>query len=774
MNRAASVQTGRRTRRKSSAVVAALAVLGLSAASLSAKDEQAHFALFENGRFEQSNLQNWTAEGKAFEGGPTPKGVVPEADGTGSVKKELRQNWKRTPGLYTQPPLSGCDGKAFANSFHPQLLNRATGSLTSIPFVIQKDYLSFQLAGGRATCPGAFAVNLIADGKIVRQGIPKGKEFSRCSFDVRALKGRKAQIRIYDEQVLHGGWIAAGGFAGTDAPTADWIVDEEIPIVRRVSEKRTFTCDQRYLNIPATRKFPDDAVKLVVDGRVVQEICMSVCDEKDAEFWQFIDLSLWQGKNATLTMTGWSASKNPLAGAVLDDHIRGLDNLYDEKYRPQFHFTPIQGWNNDVNGTVYYDGEYHLFYQYDPSRGGNIGRNMHWGHAVSKDLFHWKHLPIALGVDPQRGQNYSGSAVVDFNNVAGFQKGSQKTLIAFYTRRKPYMFLVHDFDVDSSDQCMAYSTDRGRTWTHVDKPAVRGITGKNRDPKVFWHEESGKWIMAFAIRNGYDFYSSDNLKDWKRESRAKGGNDCPDIFKLEVDGDPEKVKWIIVNGGGACAIGDFDGKQFSIEARTRAVYGPFSATQTFNNTSDDGKRRIQMSWFHFSPRGLPCRQMISLPVELTLRTTDEGVRMFANPAREIASLRTEERTYPDTDLSKGPLKITDLPWELTDMALTLGLKGAKQLNMSVWGHGMSYDTESRTLNLGRSKVKVKPKDGRVKLRVLVDRCSVDVCANDGRAFLMDGMYPDRNKPAFECSAEGGAAAVKHITFHRLKSIWHKR
>jgi len=121
------------------------------------------------------------------------------------------------------------------------------------------------------------------------------------------------------------------------------------------------------------------------DGRVVQEICMSVCDAKDAEFWQFIDLEPWRGKDVTLAMTGWSASADPLGGVVLDDCIRGLDNRFDEPNRPQFHFTPIQGWNNDVNGTVYHDGEYHLFYQYDPSRGGDIGHNMHWGHAVSTD-----------------------------------------------------------------------------------------------------------------------------------------------------------------------------------------------------------------------------------------------------------------------------------------------------------------------------------------------------------------------------------------------------
>ena len=125
-----------------------------------------------------------------------------------------------------------------------------------------------------------------------------------------------------------------------------------------------------------------------------------------------------------------------------------------------------------------------MFYQYDPSRIGRIGRNMHWGHAVSSDLFHWKELPIALGTDPRRGQNYSGSAIVDFNNSAGLQQGEEKTMIAFYTRRSPYYLLVHDYGVDSSSQCMAYSNDRDLTWTHVEKPLIPCVTTKNRDPKV--------------------------------------------------------------------------------------------------------------------------------------------------------------------------------------------------------------------------------------------------------------------------------------------------
>ncbi|MCX6997377.1 MAG: glycoside hydrolase family 32 protein [Kiritimatiellaeota bacterium] len=738
------------------------AVAGLVALFLCAKAATAT-PLFENSGFELGTYKNWSVDGKAFEGGPTEKGVVPESDVTGSVKKGLGQNWQRAPHLYKQPDLSGCDNKVFANSFHPEMLNRAKGSLTSVLFDIEKDYITFQLAGGGPACDGLFAVNLLVDEQIVRQALPKGDKFTRCTFDVRALKGKKARLRIYDEQDLLGGWIAAGGFRGADAPADGPWINEKGVIIKHVSETRSFHADKRYLNIPATGAFPDDAVKLIVDGRVVQEICMSVCDEADAQFWQFIDLELWQRKDVTLTMAGWSASAAPLGGVALDDVIRGLDNRLNEPNRPQFHFTPIQGWNNDVNGTVYYDGEYHLFYQYDPSRGGAIGRNMHWGHAVSKDLFHWKHLPLALGVDPERGQNYSGSAIVDTGNVAGFQQGKEKTMIAFYTRHKPYRFLSYDFDVDTCDQCMAVSTDRGRTWTHVDKPAVAGITALNRDPKVFFHEESRKWIMVFFIHGGYDFYASENLKDWTRQSHAKGFHECPDVFQLAVDGDLKRKKWLVVNGNGEYSLGNFDGKAFSVESRGRSVFGPSYATQTFANAPDGLLRRVQMSWLRVAPRGVPFQQMISLPVELTLRTTDEGVRLFAEPAREIDGLRAEARTFPDADLSKGPLAITALPWQLMDIELTVDFNGAAAVELGVWGHRVRYGA-------GRGSRPV-PAGGKLRLRILVDRSTIDICEQDGRAFVMGGLQADRRKPAFEASADDGKAVIRNLKIHRLKSVW---
>jgi sucrose-6-phosphate hydrolase SacC (GH32 family) len=270
----------------------------------------------------------------------------------------------------------------------------------------------------------------------------------------------------------------------------------------------------------------------------------------------------------------------------------------------------------------------------------------------------------------------------------------------------------------------------------------------------------------------YDFYRSKNLTDWKRQSHVATISDCPDIFRLFVDGNPAKPKWVLASGHGDCTIGDFDGEKFVPESQTRVVFGDFHAPQTFHNAPDDGKRRVQMSWLRFSPPGMPFRQMISLPIELTLRSSDDGgTCLFANPAREIENLRTENRAFPDAELSEGPMKLDRLSWELTDTEMTVELNGARQLKLSIWGQDATYDVQSATLTLGKAKARAEPVDGALKLRLLVDRSVIDICANDGRALLMAGMCPDRSKPALECSATGGAAIVKNIKAYRLKSVW---
>ena len=215
--------------------------------------------------------------------------------------------------------------------------------------------------------------------------------------------------------------------------------------------------------------------------------------------------------------------------------------LYKEQWRPQFHFSPATNWMNDPNGLVFYDGEYHLFYQFNPF--GHKWGHMSWGHAVSRDLLHWDHLPVALA-EENGVMIFSGSAVVDWNNSSGFGKNGKPPLVAIYTghyTRKPLQ-----------NQQIGYSTDRGRTWTKYAGNPVLDIGEKDfRDPKVSWHEPTKRWVMvvSWPTQRKVRFYASPNLKDWTHLSdfgpagSTKGIWECPDLFPLPHEG---KTKWVLI------------------------------------------------------------------------------------------------------------------------------------------------------------------------------------------------------------------------------------
>ncbi|MGC0334463.1 fructan beta-fructosidase [Streptomyces sp. SAI-170] len=265
---------------------------------------------------------------------------------------------------------------------------------------------------------------------------------------------------------------------------------------------------------------------------------------------------------------------------------------YTETYRPQFHFTPQKNWMNDPNGLVYHDGEYHLFYQYNP--GGNSWGNMSWGHAVSKDLVHWQELPLALPHDDEE-MVFSGSAVIDRDNTTGFGTRKNPPMVAIYTS--------HHKSTGRQAQSLAYSTDRGRTWTKYPGNPVLDIGSTEfRDPKVQWYAPTRSWLMTVSLSTEHKvrFYSSRNLKDWNLLSEfgpegATGGVwECPDLFPLPVDGDENNVKWVLVvniNPGGIAGgsaaqyfVGDFDGKKFTAE--DKGTYTPPAGTvvQDFEST----------------------------------------------------------------------------------------------------------------------------------------------------------------------------------------------
>jgi len=298
-------------------------------------------------------------------------------------------------------------------------------------------------------------------------------------------------------------------------------------------------------------------------------------------------------RHARMRMIAAVATVCALSAAPLAPQAVAADTPpYSETYRPQFHFTPEKNWMNDPNGLVYYEGEYHLFYQYNPN--GNSWGDMSWGHAVSNDLVHWTELPLALSHDGNE-MVFSGSAVVDRDNTTGFGTTENPPMVAIYTS--------HNITTGIQAQSLAYSTDRGRTWTKYQGNPVIDIGSRDfRDPKVQWYAPTQSWLMTVSMSAEHKvrFYSSKNLKDWNLQSEfgpagATGGVwECPDLFPLAVDGDESNIKWVLVvniNPGGIAGgsaaqyfVGDFDGTKFTAEDKGTYIPPTGTVTQDFEGT----------------------------------------------------------------------------------------------------------------------------------------------------------------------------------------------
>ena len=244
------------------------------------------------------------------------------------------------------------------------------------------------------------------------------------------------------------------------------------------------------------------------------------------------------------------------------------DKLYGETYRPQFHFTARDGWLNDPNGLVYFAGEYHLFFQHNPK--ASTWGSMTWGHAVSTDLVHWQQMPNAIEPDAL-GTIFSGSAVVDWENTAGFKVWSEPALVAMYTAAGGSS---PESEGQPFTQCLAYSNDRGRTWVkYAGNPVLPHIVGENRDPKVIWYAPEQVWVMALFL-DGHNFalFTSPDLKEWERIQTLAipGSSECPDFFPLPLDGEASKLKWVFTAANGKYLVGDFDGHKFAPQQEVRS------------------------------------------------------------------------------------------------------------------------------------------------------------------------------------------------------------
>lgn len=517
---------------------------------------------------------------------------------------------------------------------------------------------------------------------------------------------------------------------------------------------------KKYLNIPVSHKQDRSNMTFEVNGNKERSFTIRLA-QNEIDYWVFCDVSEFKGKTIKIN---YENDHSGLSKIYQDDQIEGLNNIYKEKNRPQFHFTTRRGWTNDPNGLLYYDGEYHLYYQHNPYE--REWDNMHWGHAVSKDLIHWKELDIALYPD-HLGTMYSGSAIIDYDNTAGFNKGNNPALFAIYTAMTP----------EKQVQCIAYSYDKGRTFTKYDKNPIIDSKEKwnsedTRDPKVFWYKPSGHWVMVLNERDGHSIYTSSNLKEWKYESHTTGFWECPELFELPIDGDKSNTRWVMYGASGTYMLGTFDGKTFKPESgKHYFTTGSIYAAQTYTNIPDSDGRRIQIGWGRIAHPDMPFNGMMLLPTELTLRSTKDGIRLFNNPIKETEQLFTSVRKWTSLTTDDANAKLKEFyDSDCLRIKTTIKLSHATDAGFHLFGHRiLNYDMNNNRIN-GVFYSPEEMTSMELTADIYIDKTNVEVFIDGGAySYSMEYRPQDGNEEGYHFW--GRNIEVKNLEVYTAKSIW---
>lgn len=549
--------------------------------------------------------------------------------------------------------------------------------------------------------------------------------------------------------------------------------------------------EYKYLLLPVEEKAGESRISLIVDNQTAQTIHVRLAVNKVDYFVPF-ELAGYDADKLVLDIHGVAENALCWKEMKLSD---SFDKQNRELYRPIYHFTPEYGWMNDPNGMVYKDGEYHLFYQYNPY--GCMWGNMHWGHAVSKDLLSWEHLPIALAPDGL-GAIFSGSCVVDKNNTAGFGKDA---IVAFYTSAGA-----------SQTQSMAYSLDNGRTFTkYAGNPILTSSARDFRDPKVFWHEPTQKWMMILAVGQEMQIFSSGNLKEWTYESSfgegqgAHGGVwECPDLIQLPVKGTDQK-KWVLIcnlNPGGIFGgsatqyfVGDFDGHRFVNDSPALTKWMDWGkdhyATVTWSNAP--ANRTIAIAWmsnweYANDVPTMQYRSANSVPRDLYLYEQDGETYLASVPSEELLALR-------DKPVKKGSFKVNKVR-EVKKLlkensgAYEIEVK-VKNVNANEFGFQLynskgeevsfSYNLSTKQFSMDRAQsgktsfskhfaaVTSAPikQQSTYTLRLLIDKCSIEAFDGDGKFAMTNLVFPSEPYNDMKFYSKDGSCQVMSLNVYQL-------
>ena len=560
--------------------------------------------------------------------------------------------------------------------------------------------------------------------------------------------------------------------------------------------------DQKYLLLPVEDASPDVYIRMIVGNEEVQNFNVRLALQK-VDYYVPVDLSAYAGK--TISFKFKLNTNDPLHINLSPENTvcckeMKLSDTFDtsnrEKFRPSYHFSPLYGWMNDPNGMVYKDGEYHLFYQYNPY--GSTWGNMNWGHAITKDLVNWEHRPVAIAPDAF-GTIFSGSAVVDHNNTAGFGAGA---IIAIYTQSG-----------DRQVQSIAYSNDNGRMFTkYENNPVLVSEAADFRDPKVFWHRDSQRWVMVLAVGQEMQFFTSPNLKDWEFQSSFGNGHgahggvwECPDLFELPVEGTGEK-KWVLLcnlNPGGPFGgsatqyfTGTFDGKKFVNESPSKTKWMDWGkdhyATVTWSDAPDN--RRIAIAWMSNwqYANDVPTSQYrspSSITRDLSLFSVDGETYLQSAPSPELLKLRevSKKRSFKvnGTRTVKNMLPMNEGAFEIE---LDFKKQNADVIGFRLYNNkgeevDMQYDMKEKKFSMDRRKsgevafnehfpavTWTAIEDGKegMKLRLYVDKSSVEAFGDGGRFVMTNQVFPSEPYNHIEFYSKGGAYKVESFVVYRLK------
>lgn len=703
--------------------------------------------------FESDSYKNWTVEGEAF--------------GTSPAEGSL-------PG---QQEVKGFEGKRLANSYHGG--DDSRGTLISPEFTIERDYINYLIGGGMHADT---YIELLVEGKsvYVSRSIVETESLLWMTWDVKNYKGKKAVIKIVDNQ--RGGWghILVDQIEMSNTPKSNIMVDHRL----------SFKIDKKYLLVPIEDRGPESQIYLEQDGKAVSPLLSIRVAQTKIDYWVPINVEQYKGQDLTLL---FAHVKNSDIGYSQIKQSDTFDFDYNEKYRPLYHFSPQYGWTNDPNGMVYHNGEYHLYFQHNPY--GSMWGNMNWGHTVSKDLKKWEYLPVAIAPD-SLGTIFSGSAVIDKNNTAGFGKDA---MVAIYTSAGRIQ-----------TQSIAYSLDNGRTFTKYDKnPVLSDLNFVDfRDPKVFWHQGTNQWVMSLATTQTITFYGSKNLKEWSKLSEFGEGIgdhggvwECPDLFPLTYNGQTKWVLFVSINPGGPNGgsatqyfIGDFDGKTFKADNLPYPLWLDYGrdnyAGVTWSDAPDN--RRVFIGWMsnwdytNHVPT-VNFRNAMTVPRELTIVNNGKHLVVANAPVKEIAELRRATEKVSDFTVDKTYtidrlLKDNQGAYEIEMTIKATANFNFKLVNKKGENLKFTFDLAKGNLLVDRSnsglsdfsknfasaeiKAPLVKKDT-YKIRLLIDKASSELFINDGELVQTNTMFPSEPYNSLVFESEGNVT-VENINIYELK------